>query len=620
MIINITPNGKILKEKLNLKLPVFTILTGGNGSGKTQLLEYLRFPNEYPIQLKNSEEQKFDSDYKIVYAITDIDENRLMNIVFSSPGLLDNEKEMSHQESLIQKIKREWRDLNYLARSYNSLKYKTFNNETEELNSLNTEIINLASSLNNQNNFSSNYVKKANIHQLNKLKEISKKSEKPIDEIYFLDFLIFYSAPSKLFSSALDLLFHQFHLKTIYYPQLTNKISPPWEVFNQILSKANYRYKTKYTPSDNEENPPKVKLIDNVTGIDNVTFDSLSSGEKTIMSLIFVLYHASNFGEFPEVVLFDEPDAHLHPSLTDLFINVIQQVLVEKHNVKVILTTHSPSTVALAPEYSIYRMDRDLGYPIKETKNKALKSLTTGVPYLNINYEDRRQVFVESDYDVEYYEKIYLKLEPFLNSEISLNFISSGNSKKLHKGSCSQVKKITEVLRKSGNNTIWGIIDRDKDNVSNDYIKVLGDNERYTFENFILDPLLVATLLIREKMIEKEYFGLHNNENYYDLKLFDNERLQFIVNRYFLKFENFKNQETFEVVLLNNRIVKLPKWFLNHQGHDLEDIILQVFPQLNSIKRQKEKALKVAIIEKVIDDVPEIMPKAFFNIFNTLQQ
>ena len=620
MILNIFNNNKILKEKFNLFLPDFTILTGGNGSGKTQLLQSLMDQmGEYHNYFYNAQMSDAENA-KMIFPVLDDNGKELGNKVFSSPGLLDSEKNISGQQSLIQQIKNEWNNLNYIARSYNSLKYKDFQSDDAELQILNNEIINLARFLNNSNHFNSNSVKKASIHQLQKLKTISSKANKTIDEIYFIDFLIFYEAPTKLFSSALDLLFHQFYLKTKYFPHLTENVIPPWEIFNQILAKAKFRYKTKYTPLDNEENPPQVKLIDKDTNIDNVTFSGLSSGEKTIMSLIFVLYHASNSGKFPEIVLFDEPDAHLHPQLTDLFLSVIQDVLVKEHNVKVILTTHSPSTVAIAPEDSIYRMSRDLGYPIKESKSKALKVLTSGVPFLSINYEDRRQIFVESNYDAEFYEKIYLILQPFLNSEISLNFISSGDSKLNHNGSCSQVEIITDVLRKSGNNSVWGIIDYDDKNSSNDYIKVLGVKERYSIENFILDPLLISALLIREKIIEKEYFGLTSKENYYDFKSFDKNKLQLIINKYFLKFEEMENEDIEEVVLLNETIIKIPKWYLNHQGHKLEDKILNIFPGLNDIKRQKEKALKIAIIEKVIDDVPEIMPKAFFNIFNILQQ
>src|SRR5690606_37032757 len=134
----------------------------------------------------------------------------------------------------------------------------------------------------------------------------------------------------------------------------------------------------------NEEYPSPIKLIDNQLGVTNANLDSLSSGEKTIIALIFVLYHASSNGQFPQVILFDEPDAHLHPSLTQLFIDVIQKVLVEEQKVKVIITTHSPSTIALAPDVSIYKMDRVLGYPIKENITSAIEDLTNGLTSVTV--------------------------------------------------------------------------------------------------------------------------------------------------------------------------------------------------------------------------------------------
>lgn len=55
MIINIKNNGKILKDKENLSLPDLTILTGENGSGKTQLLEYLRNEPNFLGMLGNNQ-------------------------------------------------------------------------------------------------------------------------------------------------------------------------------------------------------------------------------------------------------------------------------------------------------------------------------------------------------------------------------------------------------------------------------------------------------------------------------------------------------------------------------------------------------------------------------------
>lgn len=102
------------------------------------------------------------------------------------------------------------------------------------------------------------------------------------------------------------------------------------------------------------------------------------------MALIFALFNSSNHGKFPQLMLFDEPDAHLHPSLTDVFLDVIQRVLIKKHRVKVIISTHSPSTVALAPDSSIYVMDKTLGYPVKQDKSTALKILSNGLASMSI--------------------------------------------------------------------------------------------------------------------------------------------------------------------------------------------------------------------------------------------
>lgn len=142
------------------------------------------------------------------------------------------------------------------------------------------------------------------------------------------------------------------------------------------------------------------------------------------MALIFVLYHASSNGNFPEVILFDEPDAHLHPSLTQLFINVIQETLVNEQKVKVILSTHSPSTIALSPSDSIYRMDRSLGYPVKEDRNKAVQALSDGLASItmedgnlgiayNLQNTDKHIVFTEGITDKIILEIAWKKLYPY---------------------------------------------------------------------------------------------------------------------------------------------------------------------------------------------------------------
>ncbi|MCS3553580.1 MULTISPECIES: ATP-binding protein [unclassified Sphingobacterium] len=443
MIINILDNGKILKEQFNIFLPDLTVLTGENGSGKTQFLESIRdnahgYWERHDFEMMNNP----GIDSQMIFPMISNEGLELKDIHYSYPGLKSSEFEYTENQSLIQTIKQQWNILHPISKCFSSIKGKIFDNEQAELVALNSSIELFARSLHtNPNAISPLSLKKTNSSELNQLKNLAQQTKKNIDNLTFLDFLIFYSVPTHIFSSALDLLFHQFHLKQKYYPALTENISTPWDVFNEMLIKAKFKYKAEYLPSNNEETPPPVTFVDNENG-KPVPISSLSSGEKTIMALIFVLYHASSNGNFPEVILFDEPDAHLHPSLTQLFINVIQETLVNEQKVKVILTTHSPSTIALSPPNSIYRMDRSLGYPVKEDRNKAVQALSDGLASItmedgnlgivyNLQNTDKHIVFTEGITDKIILEIAWKKLYPdqsmpfFIQDCFSANFLGS---------------------------------------------------------------------------------------------------------------------------------------------------------------------------------------------------
>jgi predicted ATPase len=389
MILNIIDNGRILKNASGIYIPDFTVLTGENGSGKTQLLEFIRDnaggekwqQDEYGNQRTDEE----GNPVQPVYFISNDTSDNLYEVIYTYPGLKSSNYIYGDQQQqpLIETIKQQWYDLEPIVLAYNSVKHKTFDNATSELQELNTALSRLVVRMVQSNTQNPPQARAAQLHQLEQLKQLSKMSGKGISDITLLDFIIFYIIPLDLFSAALDLLFHQFSLKRQYYEHLTRGVTPPLEVFNEILDKAKFKYRAEYLVSDQIEYPLPVKLVDRKNGKE-VAFQNLSSGETTILALIFALYNSSNNGHFPQVILFDEPDAHLHPSLTQVFLDVIQEVLVKEHNVKVILTTHSPSTVALAPDESIYFMDRDLGHPVKEEKRAAINILSDGLASLTI--------------------------------------------------------------------------------------------------------------------------------------------------------------------------------------------------------------------------------------------
>lgn len=395
---------------------------------------------------------------------------------------------------------------------------------------------------------------------------------------------------------------------------------PPWDFVNSVLEAANLDFRINHPPKY-DDRPYEPILTDKVRK-SQVKFNDLSSGERVLMSFALCLYYAGDrrqIVDYPKILLFDEIDAPLHPSMTQSLLSTIQDVLVDRHGIKVILTTHSPSTVALAPEESLYAMYKtDQKRMQKTTKDKALSILTTGVPTLSIDYENRRQVFVESHYDVQFYERLYEKLREHLIAEVSLTFIASGAG---GSGNCEQVKDVVNKLKNGGSRTVYGIIDWDLTNCGNDRIKVLGKGNRYSIENYILDPVLIAAFLLREKWIERSEIGLSVHENYASFVTFDNTRLQevadFVVNKVKPHISSTVETDNLSCQYLGGQIISLPKWFLHIQGHGLEIHLKNAFQELKRF--QKESQLKLEIIAKVIDDVPSLIPYDFICLLKEIQ-
>jgi len=113
------------------------------------------------------------------------------------------------------------------------------------------------------------------------------------------------------------------------------------------------------------------------------------------------LFNSIQYGVLPRLMLLDEPDAHLHPSLTKQFIQSIQDVLVKKFGVQVIMTTHSPSTIALSPEGNIYELKKNPTSIEKlGSKSQGINILTSG--FISVT-EGAKFVLVEDQSDVYFY-------------------------------------------------------------------------------------------------------------------------------------------------------------------------------------------------------------------------
>lgn len=114
------------------------------------------------------------------------------------------------------------------------------------------------------------------------------------------------------------------------------------------------------------------------------TFDQLSSGEKTLIALSLLIYKSRKKRIIPRVLLLDEVDSSLHPSMIKRLLNVIQELFIKRHGLKVILATHSPTTVALSPDDSIFIVTKNGSEKIqKQDKAVAINILTEGFATIN---------------------------------------------------------------------------------------------------------------------------------------------------------------------------------------------------------------------------------------------
>jgi len=427
---------------------------------------------------------------------------------------------------------------------------------------------------------------------------------------------------------------------------------PPWDLLNEILAAAALSFRVsppaRVAPSVFSQTTHQYQLffVDEHRKT-TFPFESLSSGEKVIVSTLLWRLTAEGAGNFFQLLLLDEPDAHLHPSMVKRFLSVIANVFVKARNVAVIMTTHSPTTVALAPADSLFILEREAGgIPRKSEKDEALRRLTTGVPALSIAYEHRRQIFVEAPSDAEFYEQIYVAHRDRFSPDISFEFIAVGGGQG---GGCAQVIYIVEKLVEAGNQWVYGLIDRDEGNNATERVRVAGD--KHSIENYLFDPLILAIHLKRLNLWRDPDFSALMDVPYWKLLEEPAERLERICTH----IGGVLLTSLFELnVLLNDSAAKVdrsqlevgvvarakalfeldanrfvwagqgvvveyaggvkirqPGWFSNMRGHDLEFLVRRTFQELKSHKVLPSGDMRRTLLA----DLPALAPA---DVLNTL--
>lgn len=215
--------------------------------------------------------------------------------------------------------------------------------------------------------------------------------------------------------------------------------SAPWTLFNELFEKLNFNYRFKNDYEFETPNLTEKPMIYPILNNGTIDFDSprelsdLSDGEKSLISLTFALLNEKR-RPVEKLLLLDEFDNTLNPSLIESLFIVIEEYFI-KQGTTVILTSHSPVTISLAPEYATYyelfkqdnespkilpvekyqyselKIANENFYNKIENQNKRIKELEEN----NKDLEFSKILFVEDRY-TQIYKLAWLKLNNYETS------------------------------------------------------------------------------------------------------------------------------------------------------------------------------------------------------------
>ena len=173
---------------------------------------------------------------------------------------------------------------------------------------------------------------------------------------------------------------------------------PPWETLRDILSEMRDAagddglFNFDFSDPDDyalhmgnyEQFSFKAEMTNRATGT-QYELDSLSSGESVLMALCLASFNQYLGRRPPKLLLLDELDAVLHPSMVAALVRTLKTLFVSQ-GTKVLMTSHSAMTVAALGEDDIFRVVRT-GCSLKvsrTTKSEAINELSEGLATIDV--------------------------------------------------------------------------------------------------------------------------------------------------------------------------------------------------------------------------------------------
>jgi hypothetical protein len=315
--------------------------------------------------------------------------------------------------------------------------------------------------------------------------------------------------------------------------------------------------------------------------------NDLSTGENTILKILMLTFiYSSEIGR-PKLILLDEQDAHLEPSVIPSLLNAITKVLISEYKAVVIMATHRSETIALAPENCLFELRKNPSEVRRVNKDSIISKISDNLFKI---WTEGQVVLVEGDDDQRFYSNAYEYLKgpyPAL-AEKRLSFISVSNKKRT--GGCSVVESHVEKMKGFAK----GLLDGDNTPKEKENIYQI---KRHSIENYCFDPHILLSCIVADGKLhefpEITFVEVPDGGQLNSISNLPESELQSFANVLYSKIKESaqteiteQSDELLECEYTNGKKLKIPKWIYTTQGHKLLGVIksclkLKVFSMEN---------------------------------------
>lgn len=290
---------------------------------------------------------------------------------------------------------------------------------------------------------------------------------------------------------------------------------PPWDEANRLLRLFEARF--KLTSPDDLRFVYELRCHFPETRV-TVKPSALSSGEQAVLALIALAVMTSVLGdaqpasqqeeqeqrgdqkEDADLLLLDEPDAHLHTSMVKRYLEHVQQLT--ERGVQIIMVTHRPDTIALAPEESLFEMRREGDRTsIVKVVSKAeligrLAADTVAV------LPGVRVVLVEDKDDREFHQKAYDRARELGRLPPNPRLVFMPVNARGGGGKDAVMTRLADLQQEGLGAVHRGLVDGDNETAPPPVGVVR--LERYALESYLADPIALYCAVVSSKGIDEK--------------------------------------------------------------------------------------------------------------------